>query len=855
MTTPAVWDDAKRLFHSALAIDPSRREAYLEEACQGSAALLAEVRSLLSWADESQDFLETPIARVTDLPGSDHPDVWVGQSLGPWRIVDVIGRGGMGVVYRGERADAAFRRPVAIKLVRRGAAAGDFVERFRRERETLAALDHPNIARVLDGGATNDGQPYLVMEYVDGIRVDRFCDEHRLTLDQRLALFRTISAAVQHAHQSLVVHCDIKPDNILVTHDGVPKLLDFGIARLLSDDLPTAESTVASTTWLMTPDYASPEQVAGRAITTATDVYSLGVLLHLLLVGVSPYNLKARTLSALRDELAASKLRAPSANITDDSEESRDRALRRSSTPREVATRLHGDLDAIVLRALDHDVRVRYATAEQLADELERYRTLRPVSARGRDATYVMSKFVRRHVLALAGAVAAALLLSLGVGAVLWQAKLASDAQARAERRFEDLRRLARAFVFDIHDEIVNIPGTTKARAMMVRTASEYLGGLARESSGDLGLQRELAAAFVRVADAQGHPTSANIGDTAGARASYEKAIEIAGAILRASPNDVETERTRAMAHRKLADVLAWSGDTSAALTHAETSAKFFAAVASRSDATNEDRLQATIADLKLGDLLGNPNFPNLNRRDAANARYASSLAALRELDTHASGDQRIRRYLGLILERIGTMSEAAGQWPEAKAAYRESFTIRDALAAGSPFHTDMQRDLAIGYEKLANVQLADNDVQGAVASYRGSLGQFERLARTDPANAIAARSVAIAQENLSRALSRLPGSRANAIDAEKSAYTIHADLSAKDASNATARCDVARTAEALGDLWTIGSVPPSTDAVANACGFWRESLRTRQRLGSDSTGCATPADASRLNQKLEQCR
>jgi non-specific serine/threonine protein kinase/serine/threonine-protein kinase len=848
MSDRAGWEDAKRLFHAALTVEPAGRDAYLREACGGSTELLAEVQSLLDFADDSTGFLETPVARVGDLPLSfPDGDALTGQSLGPWRIVGVIGRGGMGVVYRAERADAAFKRQAAIKVVRRGARAADIVDRFRRERETLAALDHPHIARVMDGGSTPDGSPYFVMEYVDGVRVDSYCDEHRLTIDERLVLFRTICDAVQHAHQSLVIHRDLKPDNILVSKDGVAKLLDFGIARLLSEDTRAGDDVATAVTWLMTPDYASPEQVSGRAVTTASDVYSLGVLLHVLLTGVPPYRLTGATQAEIGAALARALPIRPSARLAGDAAGDERAALRGTTRGRLVA-RVAGDLDAIVLRALSRDPRTRYATVQQLAEDLERHRTLRPVMARGEHLGYRAGRFAQRHVVALGVAAGALVLIAAGVAGVLWQASIAEAERGRAERRFEDVRQLARAFMFDVHDEIVNVPGTTRARELMVRTASDYLSGLAREAGGDMGLQRELAAAFVRVGDAQGNPYSANVGDIAGARASYERAIEIAGGIVRGRPDEVESGRTLAMAHRRLSDVLAWAGDTAAALTHCDLSQGLFARIGSLSSATTEDRLQVAVARIKQGDLLGNPSFPNLNRRDEANLRYAEAQELIEALDAAVPGDPRVRRYLGLIFERTGAMSEAASDWSQAEAAYRRSFAIRETLVATAPAHTDIQRDYAIAYEKLGNVQLATGEVAGAALSYRGALAQFERLAQADRSNASAARTVAISREKLALTLVRL-GERVEGTSLLTLALQGQQELATRDASNAQARCDVARLVELLGDTAADGG-----EAGPRVCGSWRESLRARERLVAGGMGCASGDDIQRLTAKLQRC-
>src|SRR5262245_20437026 len=286
MTTAASWGDAKRVFEAALDLPEADRAVFVDKACGGNAALAAEVRSLLSWHKGSTGFLERPAARLGDVPAEAASAArLIGTSVGPWRILDVVGSGGMGVVYRAERADAAFRRHAALKVVRPGPDSPQIVQRFQLERETLAALDHPNIARLMDGGTTADGQPFFVMELVDGEPIDRYCDEQKLSIDQRLDLFRKVCAGVQYAHENLVVHRDIKPDNILVTKDGVPKLLDFGVAKILSRDAGPEDPAATAATWMMTPDYASPEQVSGRPSTTATDVYSLGVLLHVLLTG------------------------------------------------------------------------------------------------------------------------------------------------------------------------------------------------------------------------------------------------------------------------------------------------------------------------------------------------------------------------------------------------------------------------------------------------------------------------------------------------------------------------------------------------------------------------------------------
>jgi non-specific serine/threonine protein kinase/serine/threonine-protein kinase len=770
----------------------------------------------------------------------------LGESVGAWRILDVVGSGGMGVVYRAERADAAFKRDAALKVVRPGPDSPQIEQRFQLEREMLAALDHPNIARLMDGGTTADGQPYFVMELVDGEPIDRYCDDQRLSIDERLDLFRKVCAGVQYAHENLVVHRDIKPDNILVTKEGVPKLLDFGVAKILSrDGAPPEDPAASAATWIMTPDYASPEQVGGRPSTTATDVYSLGVLLHVLLTGARPYTLTGTTPAAIEKQLLEFTLIPPSQRAVS-SPESDGRAARRSTTAPKLARRLQGDLDAIVVRALGRTPASRYSSVEQLAEDVARHCAHQPVHARGRTPGYTARLFVRRHRGAIALAVVVAAVIAGGIAAVVWQASIAADARRRAERRFNDVRALAGSFMFDVYDAIDDVPGTTPARQLIVQRAVQYLDSLAREASGDTGLQRELARAFIRVGDVQGNPSRANVGDPSGAIASYERAIALASSVRAEAPGDLEAMRTLASAYRQRGDVLALTGDTTRALADAEASETLYAQVADRDGATLDDRLAVGVAAIKLGDLLGNPNFENLGRPSTANLAYAKALDRFRQLDRSTPADMRIRRFLGVTLERIGTMHEDAKRWTEAATAYQESFEIRRDLAASHATHRDIQRDLGIAHEKLANVQRAQSGAAMAVAEYRQALAVFEKLAGADPTDVNATRTVAISRENLGDAL-RESGAVTEALALYRNALDAHRGFVVQDGHNVRAKCDAARVSETLGDVLASAEAPGS-------CPAWRESLQDRQGVPDAAASCGAPTEVSRLTLKLGRC-
>jgi non-specific serine/threonine protein kinase/serine/threonine-protein kinase len=844
MTQGASWADAKRVFEAALDLPVADRAAFIDHACGGNAALLEEVRSLLAWHKGSTGFLETPAGHFVDLTVEASSAVrLIGKQVGPWRILDVVGTGGMGVVYRAERADAAFRRHAALKVVRPGPDSPQIVGRFQLERETLAALDHPNIARLMDGGTTVEGQPFFVMELVDGEPIDRYCDEQRLSIDQRLDLFRKVCAGVQYAHENLVVHRDIKPDNILVTKDGVPKLLDFGVAKILSRDAAPEDPAATAATWMMTPDYASPEQVSGRPSTTATDVYSLGVLLHVLLTGARPYTLSGTTPADIEKQLLEFTLIPPSERAVS-SPESEERAARRGGlNSLKLAKRLSGDLDAIVMRALGRVPTSRYSSVEQLAEDVARHRANYPVHARGRTAGYAMRLFVRRHRAAIAVASVVAAVIAGGIVAILWQASAAADARRRAERRFNDVRALAGSLIFDVYDAIDDVPGTTPARKLIVDRAVQYLDSLARESAGDTGLQRELADAFIRVGDVQGNPTRANVGDTGGALASYKRAIDLVEAVQRELPGDVAAMRTMALAHRQRSDVLALTGDKENALVDAQMSADLFGKIGGRDGAPLEDRVNVGLSSVKLGDLMGNQNFENLGRAGTANLAYGKALETFRELDRANPANVRIRRLLGITLERIGTMHEQASQWTDAGTAYQESFEIRRALAEREPTHRDIQRDLGIAHEKLGDVRKQQSGAASAVDEYRQALAVYERLATADPTDVNASRTVAIGRENLASAL-RETGSLTAALDLYRRALDAHRGVHAQDPRNVRAACDVARVSEQLGDALASAEAPGS-------CSAWRESQAARQSLTPDSGGCAAPSEVTRVGSKL----
>jgi eukaryotic-like serine/threonine-protein kinase len=467
------WPEVARILDLILDLAPGERRASLDQACAGDHELRAEVEAMLAGV-EADDFLQAPAAMLAaplvEAEATDDGDKALeGASVGPYRLIRELGHGGMGVVYLAERADGHFEQRVALKLIKRGMDSEEILRRFLAERQVLARLSHAHIARLLDGGITDQGQPWFAMEYVEGIPLNRYCEGKDLGIEQRLALFREVCEAVQYAHRNLVVHRDLKPSNILVTPVGEIKLVDFGIAKVLYQE--SAEEAATGTEYrLMTPEYAAPEQVRGEPVTTATDVYALGAILYELLTGHRAHQLSGRSLAERERVICHVDPEPPSA------------AVREAARER----RLRGDLDVIVLKALRKDPLRRYPSVEALLEDLERHRTGLPVRARPDSVTYRARKFFGRHRLAVGAAVIVFLSLAAGLAGTLWQARATSREAAKA--------RAVKNFVVSLFR--VSKPEESRGREI---TARELLERGARRIDTGLARQPELQAEMLEV--------------------------------------------------------------------------------------------------------------------------------------------------------------------------------------------------------------------------------------------------------------------------------------------------------------------------------------------------------------------
>ncbi len=830
MPTADRWDRLKALFFRANELDADGRQRFLNDLPVEDGDLKEELKALLT----SDRTLEISALGPPESAAADPAPSPVGRRIGAYRLLRLLGEGGMGAVYLAERADEAYHQQVAVKMARSGGLTEEGKRRFSRERQALAQLQHPHVARLLDGGVTDDGAPFLVMEYVDGTHIDDYCREHSLTIQKRLLLFEAVCQAVSHAHRNLVVHRDLKPSNVLVDTEGQVKLLDFGIAKLLDAD---ASGSVAEPTMTMemalTPEFASPEQFRGETVTTASDVYSLGVMLYLLLTDEKPHPRKTASLAEFARTVWDKEPAPPSI-----------RALASSSPAvRKQVRTLEGDLDNIVLMALRKEPERRYVSVEQFAEDIRRHQDGRPVLARKDTLGYRAEKFVKRHKAAVAGAVLVLLSLIAGMVATAWQARVAERERAKAERRFGELRKLAGSLVFQLHDEIAELPGSTPARNTLVKMALEYLDPLAQQAGQDVSLQRELALAYQKVGDVQGNPTNANLGDSAGARASYRKALAIVERLLAEHPEDTSTRRSLAILHEKLSDLQAWNGDPRAGVESARQALALFQSIAEADPQSPKALQSVAISHIKLGDVLGHPDFPNVGDTRGALQEYQASLGLWRRLLATSSGEVPVpspipppsapsdtqttaRRYLGLIHERIGQMWKEQNRIEDALASFEESLKIREAIAADQPTNATARRDVAIGQEKIADVLMAKGDDAGALAQYRKSLQTFDALASADAKNANANRSLTIALDKVGDALAK-NGQLGEAVPLYRRSLAIREALSAADPNNHETRRERAASYTRLGDASRqtgarSGAAPSAED--------WRQARSWYQR-------------------------
>jgi eukaryotic-like serine/threonine-protein kinase len=727
---PDRWNRLQLILDDALALPERERDSFLQAACrvgdQIDADLLAEVDSLLKAAIEA-DTAGALASPFSEPPSADPAPVLPFDRLGSWRTGAFLGSGGMGAVYEAFRADGAFEMRAAVKLIHAG--TGDsFRSRFLLERKVLARLDHPGIARLIDGGVAPDGRPYIVMERVEGDSVTAFSTTHALPIEERLHLFLQICDAVDFAHRALVVHRDLKPNHAIVTEDErgnrAVKLLDFGVAKLMDVDDP--EVTVLKT-GPATPRYAAPEQITGESITTATDVYSLGIILYELLTGVRPYEVDSRSPSAIERTVVHSAPSPPSTRVGDS----------------HVSRRIRGDLDNIALRALEKEPERRYASAAALADDLRRHLEGRPILAVPPAKIYLVRKFVRRNALGVSAAAAFALVLVAGLAGTIHQARIAAHERDIAERRFELTREVANILVHEVDNLLEPIAGTTRVREQIVERALQYLERLSFEAGDNAVLQLEIAEGYLRVGEILGNPNGPSLGRTDDAALTYRRGQQSLPSID-ALPSDRRHHGrwTDAKLSERLAEVLAAQGDPDSATVVLARAVESFRENLKSAAATDRDVRSLAIALMKLGDHSGHPHFNNAGRAAEAESHYEAMLSVLGPLLDREDGGAI--RLAGIAHERLGTMKASRDDLDGALADYEASKTIRLALGRESPHAYGVQRDVGIAHEKIADLLRRQGRTREARQEMHRAFEVYQRLAANEPENFHAALTLGV---------------------------------------------------------------------------------------------------------------
>jgi eukaryotic-like serine/threonine-protein kinase len=769
--TPEDWQKLKTVFHATLELGPEERPSFLAHACDGNEDLLARVERLLASHNESGSFLASPalvdagFITTGEHAAVDDTQTLVGQRIGPYQVIREIGRGGMGTVFLAVRADDQYHKQVALKLVNRGMDTDTILRRFVMERQILANLEHPNIASLLEGGTTTDGLPYFVMEYVEGVPIDDYCEAEGFTITQRLKLFRQVCAALHYAHQNLVVHRDIKPSNILVTEDGVPKLLDFGIAKLLSPDWSLTGEATLSMQRLMTPAYASPEQLRGLPITTSADVYSLGVVLYELLSGHLPY----RSTSRLPEEMAQVILREepekpstaagrdPAQSSQNRNENNEDLAAAQGRLTRKTNAQsrarnpkfLRGDLDNIVLKALRKEPERRYDSVQEFSEDIRRHIEGLPVAATPDTISYRAEKFIQRNKAAVAAAVVVVIVLLTATGITAWQARVARTERAKAERRFNDVRQLANSVVFELHDSIQNLPGSTPSRELLVSRALEYLDKLADEAGQDRALQLELAAAYDKIGDIQGGKNASHLGQRQKARESYRKALTIREALVRAEPANVNFRRQLSASYTKQGDILWIEADSTTALEAYLQAHALNQRLAEEFANDLDIRFELAMSYQNTGYMLGANE-----RGDEALDNLRKAEAIMEELVSHDAKNTHIQQELSVAYSRdADVLTKILGKHAEALVLYRKSQEISERLVKTDPLNTRFRRGQAVSHYEVAEVSARMGDTKRALDSSMKALAIFTEMASADPTNDEYRQTVAVAQGFLSEML------------------------------------------------------------------------------------------------------
>jgi serine/threonine protein kinase len=775
--SPDFWDEVATLFSEVVELDASDALALVELRCGSRADLRAEVESLLAAHRRADAFMLHPTLAPDVDPALPLRE---GEIVGQFRLIERIASGGMGTVYRAERADGSFEQRVAVKIIAAPIEQQDIRERFLAERQILASLHHPHIVSLIDGGFTAQGQAYLIMEFVDGVPITIYCRERALGVNARLRLFRQVCDAVQHAHARFVVHSDLKPANVLVTSEGVPKVLDFGIATLLKQPGPSrGEPPPLRASDALTPGYASPEQLQRLPVTIASDVYALGILLFELLAGTRPYNVTAKSTAEIADMVAAAPTVRPSEAVPPPD----------AKPPYDLRRTLGGDLDAIATRASHRTVDQRYASADALSQDIGRYLSGAPVSARKATLAYAVSKLARRYRIAFASLGLSVALVLAALGVAMWEAHVARVQRGRAVERFNDVRALASAVIFKIHDAVAPLPGSTPARHIIVNEGLKYLEGISKDAGNDADLAVELGRAYIKIGEVQGRPNAANLGDREGAVASFRKAKALLAPVALRPTAQADVFRSYLDAVRFLSETLGIMGSHAAeGIAEAEEAVRAANRFAQTHPTEADAKRFVAVAEFTLAiRLTGDARQPHWEK---AAAMYGALLA-------EAPSDPVLQRNVALVEKYQGGDLERKSDYAAALVHHEHALSLDQQRLDRNPNDRLTQFDVAIDLSNVAFNRWKNHQLADAIAVYTRSLRMRERLSDSDPNDALALDKVAFVHRQLG-AIEEERGDITAALDHHRKAIALY---TRSGLTTTEARHDTAVSWMAIGSL------------------------------------------------------
>ncbi|HMS40968.1 MAG TPA: serine/threonine-protein kinase, partial [Pyrinomonadaceae bacterium] len=740
-------------------LETSERKIYLNKFDD---EIRTEVESLLAFENETEDVMRLTAVEFSKEFFDDEKSPLIGQKIGVYQIIRELGQGGMGAVYLATRADGKFDQKVALKLLKREMNTSVIRRRFQQEQEILASLEHPNIARLLDAGTTDDKVPFLAMEYVEGLPIDVFCNKKNLDLDERLDLFRKVCVAVNFAHRNLIVHRDLKPSNIFVNDEGVPKLLDFGISKIISPEFEQVNSATVTKLGVMTPQYASPEQIQSKSVTTATDIYSLGVILYELLSGHRPFETKENNIKEIYKAVLETEPKPPSVVISNlgfgisDFESptiqmSSDTKKQKFQTNPQSAIlnpkSLSGDLDNIVLKALRKEPERRYTSAENLAEDIHRHQRGLPVTARPNTFSYRAEKYFKRNKAGVIGGGLLILAIIGGLVATLWQARVAQAERAKAEKRFGDVRKLANSYIFDVYPEIENLEGSLKAREKILTNALQYLDSLSNEASGDLELQNELATAYEKIGDVQGAMTNSSLGNIQAGLDSYQKARKLREAVYNANPANIETKEKLANNYYTTARTLWNNSQTAEAEDMFEKGLKLRRElIAAQPDSVEfQNRLAILLIDYGA--------IPVFNSQtDKALVLFEEALKIVENLRQKEPENGDFKKTQTRLLRILSKAKGSIGDYEGGIRGFQQAIEINKDLARAFPNDFRVQRSVWLTNSMFCELYIDKNDGQKAVETCQPTIEFPKNALEKEPENGVVGYDLAISHFNLARA-------------------------------------------------------------------------------------------------------